>query len=109
MSTLKEITAKRFDEMLNILPPMNWCHADAFDQKFNRIPETFMLSEMLDERHAMQFAKLETRFFEKKIDVTDRNTWITGKEIDGPEASRMSVSQRIEADRLRRAAARGRA
>jgi hypothetical protein len=55
MSILREITARRFDEMLNILPPMNWRTSDAFDQKFNRIHETFMMSEMLDERHITQF------------------------------------------------------
>jgi hypothetical protein len=103
MSTLKEITAERFEEMFNILPPMAWKTSDAFDQKFNRIPETFMLSEMLDEKHTTQFAKLVNRYAEKTIDVTDRSTWITGKEMDGPEASRMTVSQRIEADRVRRA------
>ena len=109
MSDLKEITAERFDEMLNILPPMAWKRSDAFDQKFNRIPETFMLSERVDEKHALQFAALDGRFYQKTVDLSDRSTWITGTEIDGPEASRLSSSQRIEMDRQRRMAARGRA
>ena len=109
MSNLKEITAERFDEMLNILPPMAWKRSDAFDQKINRIPETFMLSEMIDGTHATQFAALDGRYFEKTVSVADRSTWITGAEIDGPEASRMTASQRIEADRQKRAAGRGRA
>lgn len=99
MSDLKEITAERFDEMLNILPPMNWRQADTYEQKFNRIPETFMMSEFIDGTRTTQFAALDGEFYEKTVDVADRSTWITGKEIDGPD-NQLSADQRIEAWRL---------
>lgn len=81
-NTLTEITAERFDEMLNILPPLFWRLTDAFDQKINRIPETFCMSEMLTGSLTSQFAALDGRYFERTVDALDRSTWITGEEID---------------------------
>lgn len=93
---LEEITAACFDQALNTLPPVRWCRADAFDQKFNRIPETFMSPEMLDGTRTVQYAALDGRHFRKVVDLADRRTWITGAEIDGPEESRLSPDVRIE-------------
>lgn len=93
---LEEITAACFDQALNTLPPVRWCRADAFDQKFNRIPETFVVSEMLDDTRTVQYAALDGRYFRKVVDLADRRTWITGAEIDGPEESRLSPDVRIE-------------
>lgn len=93
---LEEVTAACFDEALNALPPMLWCRTDVFDQKFNRIPETFVFPEMLDDTRTVQYAALDGRYFRKVVDLADRGTWITGAEIDGPEESRLSPDARIE-------------
>ncbi len=71
---LEEITPERFDEMLNILPPVAWEHRDGV--------ERFIIREAIDDYYHMQFAKRGDRCFCRPVHVRERDTWITGPEID---------------------------
>ena len=70
---LKEITAERFHEMLEILPPVVWQHRDGV--------ERFMVSEALSGTYHSQFATCHGRYFEGVVDAADQSTWITGAKI----------------------------
>lgn len=70
---LTEITEGRYFEMLEVLPPMHWEHADGV--------ERFLMSEMLDGSITEQFARQNGRFWTRRADARDRETWITGAEI----------------------------
>lgn len=66
---LEEITAERFNEMLNVLPPLKWC------TKHN--VEMFCISEMLTGTYTSQYMyNLVTgKYYHKIVDIKDQSTW----------------------------------
>lgn len=70
---LIEVTAERYDEMLNVLPPVHWQQADGVVR--------FCMSELLDGSITEQFARHGDRYWCRRVDVRDRATWITAAEI----------------------------
>jgi len=68
-SPLKTISEERYNEMLNILPPLHWTNI--------RGVEMFCISEMLTGSYTDQFAKVgDDKFYAKTVDVKDKSTWI---------------------------------
>ena len=65
---LKEITADRFNEMLNILPPKCWTTINGV--------EMFCMSEMLTGTYTDQFARIGDKYYNKIVNLADRKTWI---------------------------------
>lgn len=67
---MTEITAERFNEMLNVLPPKAWTTHDGV--------EMFCMSEFYTGTYTTQCAHdhRTDKYFEKLVDITDRNTWI---------------------------------
>lgn len=70
---LTEITAERYHDALNVLPPMCWEQRDGV--------ERFMLCELLDGTITDQYAQQNGRFWTRRVDSRDRETWITAAEI----------------------------
>ena len=68
-SPISEIDEERFEEMLNVLPPLKWC-------SINNI-EMFCMSEMLTGPYTSQYLhdKNNNKFYHKIVDITDRETW----------------------------------
>lgn len=98
---LTEITPERFDDMLNILPPVAWQHRDGV--------ERFIISEAEQGYFHMQFAKRGERCFCRPVHVREQATWITGKEIDDFLAGqKRSHVARIEEERAAGLPERGR-
>lgn len=66
----EEITADRFNEMLDVLPPLKWCTIDGV--------EMFCISEMYTGTYTNQYAhdKLNRKYYTKLVDVCDMSTWI---------------------------------
>jgi len=66
---LTEITAERFEEMLNILPPKKWT------TKHNI--EMFCMSEMLTGTYTSQYMYnlVTNKYYHKIVDITDQSTW----------------------------------
>ena len=73
VNPLTEITEARYFEMLEMLPPLRWEHAEGV--------ERFLMCEMLDGTITEQFARQNGRFWSRRADARDRETWITGAEI----------------------------
>ena len=67
---MTEITAERFNEMLNVLPPKAWTTHDGV--------EMFCMSEFYTGTYTTQCAHDHRtgKYYEKLVDITDRNTWI---------------------------------
>jgi len=65
---MEEITAERFNEMLNILPPICWTTIQGV--------EMFCMSEMLTGTYTDQYARVGDKYFNKIVDIKDRATWI---------------------------------
>ena len=65
---IDEITEERFDEQLNVLPPLRWCRV--------RGVEMFCMREMLTRTYTEQYARVGGKFYCKIVDVTDKSTWI---------------------------------
>ena len=67
---MTEITAERFNEMLNVLPPKAWTTHDGV--------EMFCMSEFYTGTYTTQCAHdhRTDKYYEKLVDITDRNTWI---------------------------------
>lgn len=63
-----EITEERYNEMLNVLPPLHWCTIDGV--------EMFCMSEMLTGTFTSQYAKTSDGFYCKTVNARDRGTWI---------------------------------
>jgi len=70
---LTEITAERYDEMLNVLPPVAWERQEGV--------ERFLMSEFTIGNLTEQYAQAHGRFFCRIVNAHDRSTWITGAEI----------------------------
>jgi hypothetical protein len=66
---LSEITEEKFEEMLNVLPPLKWC-------TINNI-EMFCMSEMLTGTYTSQYLhdKRTNKYYHKTVDITDQSTW----------------------------------
>lgn len=65
---VSEITAERFDEMLNVLPPLHWCTIDGV--------EMFCMMEMYTGTYTNQYARIGEKYYTAMVDITDRSTWI---------------------------------
>ncbi len=65
---VKEISEERYDEMLNILPPMCWCTIDGVTM--------FCMSEMLSGNITAQYGKCDGKFYCKNVDVYNKETWL---------------------------------
>ena len=66
---LTEITAEKYDEMLNILPPLKW-------YTINNI-EMFCMSEFLTGSYTSQYLhdRITNKYYHKIVDITDKSTW----------------------------------
>lgn len=65
---LKKISKERYEEALNVLPPLKWCVKRGLEMFCNR--------EMYDGTYTVQYAKCNDRYYSKMVDVTDESTWI---------------------------------
>ena len=65
---LAEITADRYDEMLNVLPPLKWRTVKGV--------EMFCISEMTSGTYTSQYARYDGKYYTKTVDVMDESTWI---------------------------------
>lgn len=67
--SVQEITEERYDEQLNVLPPLKWCT--------RRGIEMFCMSEMYTGTYTNQYADTHTgKFYTKMVDICDESTWI---------------------------------
>jgi len=64
-----EISAEKYDEMLNILPPLNWVRADGV--------ERFNMCEFLSGPITNQYARVGDRYFTKPVRHGDKSTYMT--------------------------------
>lgn len=71
---ITEVTAERWDEMLNVLPPMHWERADGV--------ERFVMSEAIDGLFNEQYARCDDRYFSAVVNRRDRSTWLTRAKIE---------------------------
>lgn len=71
---LERITKERFQEMLEILPPMRWKNDNGI--------ETFMMCEFTIGDVTQQYAHRGNDYFCKYVRVLDRSTYITHEMID---------------------------
>lgn len=67
---LQEIEKERFEEMLDVLPPLYWCTHNGV--------EMFCISEMYTGSYTNQYAHDKTvdKYYTKMVDSKDRSTWI---------------------------------
>lgn len=63
-----EITEDEYNEMLNVLPPLNWCTKNGV--------EMFCMSEMYTGSYTTQYAKHNGKYYRKMVDYLDESTWI---------------------------------
>lgn len=66
----EEIAADKFNEMLDVLPPLRWCTIDGV--------EMFCMSEMYTGTYTNQYAhdKSSGKYYTKMVDACDKSTWI---------------------------------
>lgn len=66
----EEITEERFEEMLNVLPPIKWTRRDGV--------EMFCMSEMWTGSYTNQYAHdhYSGKYYCKMVDCLDESTWI---------------------------------
>lgn len=67
---LEEITADRFNEMLDVLPPLSWTR--------HKGVEMFCMSEFYTGSYTAQYAHDHStgKYYTKLVDYRDRSTWI---------------------------------
>lgn len=67
---LEEITAERFNEMLDVLPPLAWTQ--------HKGVEMFCMSEFYTGGYTSQYAhdRSTNKYYTKVVDYRDRSTWI---------------------------------
>lgn len=67
---MEEITAERFDEMLDVLPPLAWT-------RHNNV-EMFCMREFFTGSYTSQYAHDHStgKYYTKLVDYHDRSTWI---------------------------------
>jgi hypothetical protein len=66
---IEEITEEKFDEMLNILPPMRWGSNNGI--------HSFFMCEFWSGNYTQQYAKIGSRFFCKLVNYRKPETWIS--------------------------------
>jgi Protein of unknown function (DUF1419) len=70
---IQRITAAKFDQMLNVLPPMRWRQEGALN--------SFLMSERMSGTFTYQYAQLgfgpDAAYFEKMVDLSDPSTFMT--------------------------------
>lgn len=71
--SLKEIDEERYNEMLEVLPPMNW------DTHFGL--SSFFMCEFWSGSITDQYAICDGKYYSKRVDYRKRDTWITRKDI----------------------------
>lgn len=64
-------TEEEYNDCLNCLPPLKWCHRDGY--------ELFCMSEMYTGTYTTQFAKKDGKYYTAMVDVTDESTWINNR------------------------------
>lgn len=66
----EEITAERYNEMLDILPPLAWHTSNGI--------ESFCMSEFYTGSYTSQYAKVKAtgKYYTKIVDYRDRSTWL---------------------------------
>jgi hypothetical protein len=66
---ITEITAEKYEEMLNILPPLKWCTIGNI--------EMFCMSEFLTGSYTSQYLhdRITNKYYHKIVDITDKATW----------------------------------
>lgn len=64
-----EITAERFYDMLDCLPPMNWEHHGTWQR--------FLMSEFETGPYTAQYMQVGDRYFQKIVHHKDRSTWMS--------------------------------
>lgn len=74
---IEEITEERFEDMLNVLPPLYWGTYNGISQ--------FCMSEMWTGTYTTQYARVNGRYFCTMVDITDRSTWIHNRLAEIPE------------------------
>ena len=70
---LQTTDAERFNEMLEILPPINWERNNDF--------ETFCMVDKEQGPFTRQFARLGGRYATRLVDLYNRSTYITRQEL----------------------------
>ena len=84
-----EITEERFDEQLNVLPPLQWCMIEGV--------EMFCMSEMYIGTYTSQYAKVGNKYYTAMVDVCDQDTWIHRRL---PNLDRMKDTLEIKVDKI---------
>lgn len=69
----KQITEDDYHEMLNVLPPENWCRGEF---------EHFRMCEYTSGTITTQYAHRNGKYICKPIDVCDQSTWITVEDFN---------------------------
>jgi hypothetical protein len=71
------ISAEKFHDMLNVLPPMRWKQEGAFN--------SFLMSERMSGTFTYQYAQLGFEpgavYFQKMVDLADATTFMTEKNV----------------------------
>ena len=65
---VSETTEERFQEMLDVLPPLYWCTIDGV--------QMFCMREMYTGTYTNQYARIGNKYYTAMVDVTDKKTWI---------------------------------
>jgi hypothetical protein len=65
---LQEITEEVWDDMLNVLPPLQWVTINGVNE--------FLMSEFMSGPYTSQYARKEGKYYTKIVDAYDKTTWI---------------------------------
>ncbi len=69
-----QITGERWNEMLEVLPPMRWIQEPGYN--------SFLRSEMMSGPYTQQYVRYGTgsddkcTYWSKMVDITDKSTWL---------------------------------
>jgi hypothetical protein len=65
---IKKITSEKFNEMLDILPPLKWVTINGVNE--------FLMSEFETGSYTSQYARKNEKYYTKIVDARDKVTWI---------------------------------
>lgn len=65
---ITEVTEEKFDDMLNVLPPLYWTTIGGV--------EMFCMGEFYTGTYTTQYARVGDKYYTAMVDATDRETWI---------------------------------
>lgn len=82
---IKRIDSDRFNEMLNVLPPMRWMTRGDL--------ECFLMCEFTAGPYTSQFARLFDEYFEATVHHRDETTWISVTKILAFKAVEQAAEQ----------------